>query len=137
MRIAFLVLIIILFTTLSCDKDNQPDIPYVNVYEEIYPNSMHFISVSDYRYLNAGYRGIIVYRLSMTDFRVYERCCPYDPENPNARVIVNPDNITATDTCCGSTYLLLDGSPMGDGPSPYTLMTYNYSFDGETLRIYN
>lgn len=137
MRNSLFLLLLILLTALSCGKEDQPEIPYVNVYEEIYPNSMHFISISDYRYLNAGYRGIIVYRLSMDEFRVFERCCPYDPENPNARVIVNPDNITATDTCCGSTFNLLDGSPMGDGPSPYALMMYNSSYDGESLKIYN
>lgn len=137
MKFSFPLLALFIFLSVSCGKENQPAIPYVDVNLRLYPNSMDFISVSDYKYVNAGYRGIIVYRLSMTDFRVYERCCPYDPENPNARVSVGADNIIATDTCCGSQYNLLDGSPLGNGPSPYALMTYNYTFDGELLYIYN
>jgi hypothetical protein len=122
---------------LSCGKDKQPSIPYVYVNEVLYPNSLDYIPVGGYKYLNAGYRGIVIYRMLPDEFRVYERCCPYDPQKTNARINVNPDNVTAIDTVCKSHYVLLDGSPTGNGPSHYSLMTYNFSYDGEKLLIYN
>jgi len=140
MRLAPIFLILLLFLSLSCGKENQPDIPYVYVYKELYPNSLDYIPIGGYIYVNAGYRGIVVYRLLQDEFRVYERCCPYDPENPNARIIVNSDNSTAIDTCCNSQYsLVLDGTPFGDGPSPYSLVSYYYNYDSysEKLTIYS
>ena len=121
----------------SCGKDKQPTIPYVYVNQVIYPNSLDFIPVGGYKYVNAGYRGIVVYRMLPDEFRVYERCCPYDPQKTNARISVNSDNSTAIDSACMSHYILLDGSPYGSGPSHYSLMTYNFSYDGEKLQIYN
>jgi len=121
---------------LACDKENHPNIPYVYVNEMLFPNTLDFLNVSGYKYVNAGYRGIVVYRLSMDEFTVFERCCPYDPENPNARIIVDPNNLTATDTCCNSTFSLLDGIPVS-GPSPYALLPYSHSYDGERLYINN
>jgi hypothetical protein len=131
-----LIFALVLFA-FSCDKDKQPTIPYVYINEMLYPNSMDFIPVGGYIYVNAGYRGLVVYRMLTDEFRVYERCCPYDPEKTNARIVVNSDNTTAIDSCCMSQFILLDGSPYGNGPSPYSLMTYNYSYDGERLMIYN
>ena len=130
-----LILTIVLFA-FSCKKDKQPAIPYVFVNEILYPNSLDFINVSGYKYINAGYRGIVIYRLSNEEFRVYERCCPYDPEKANAKIIVEANNITAIDTVCKSRFSLVDGVPF-QGPSRYSLMTYNYSYDGEKLLIYN
>ena len=131
------VLLVFVLFSFSCDKNKQPTIPYAYVNEILYPNSLDYIAVGGYRYVNAGYRGIVIYRLLTDEFRVYERCCPYDPEKTNARIIVNSDNTTAIDSVCMSHYILLDGSPYGKGPSPYALMTYNYSYDGERLMIFN
>jgi len=134
LRFASLLFILLAF---SCGKEKQPSIPYVYVNEILYPNSMDYVPVGGYKYINGGYRGIIIYRMLPNEFKVYERCCPYDPEKANARVRVNSDNTTAVDSVCMSHFILLDGSPYGNGPSPYALMTYNYSYDGETLLIYN
>lgn len=128
---------LMLLLSFSCGKEKQPAIPYVYVNEILYPNSMDYIPVGGYKYINGGYRGIIIYRMLPNEFKVYERCCPYDPEKSCAHITVNPDNTTAIDSCCMSRYILLDGSPYGNGPSPYALMTYNFSYDGETLLIYN
>ncbi len=131
-----LLLLSLALIALSCDKDKQPSIPYVYVNEIVYPNTLDYVNITGYKYINAGYRGIIVYRLAENEFKVYERCCPYDPENTNARVSVESSYLTAVDTCCNSHFSLLDGSPY-EGPSPYSLMMYNYSYDGDRLYIYN
>lgn len=135
MRI-LIVIILLLAIVPGCNKDNQPLIPYVYVNLQLYPNSLDYIPVGGYKYINAGYRGIVIYRLLPEQFGVYERCCPYDPEKTGARVSVDAAGSTCVDSICMSKFILYDGSPYG-GPSPYSLMQYKYTYDGETLQIYN
>lgn len=130
------VLFLLLLIIPSCDREKQPVIPYVYVYLQLYPNSMDFIPVGGYKYIDAGYRGIVIYRMLPEQFMVYERCCPYDPEKTGARITVDASGSTCVDSVCMSKFILYDGTPY-DGPSPYMLMQYKYSYDGETLLIYN
>ncbi len=130
------VIILFLLITPSCNKDNQPLIPYVYVSLQLYPNSLDYIPVGGYRYQDGGYRGIVIYRFLPDQFMVYERCCPYDPEQTNARVTVDPSGSTCIDSTCMSKFILFDGTPY-DGPSPYSLMQYRYTYNGEVLYIYN
>ena len=133
----YLIAIILFLLILpGCDKTSQPVIPYVYVNEMLYPNTLDYIPVGGYKYISAGYRGIVVYRMLPEQFAVYERCCPYDPEKTGARVSVDASGIICIDSVCMSKYILYDGTPSG-GPSPYSLMQYKYSYDGEVLLIYN
>jgi hypothetical protein len=136
MRLLTVLLFLVLLLP-SCDKGNQTRIPYVYVNLQLYPNSMDYIPVGGYKYFNAGYKGIVIYRLLSDQFAVYERCCPYDPEVTGARITVDPSSSTCTDSVCMSHFILYDGTPYGNGPSPYSLMQYRWSYDGETLMIYN
>jgi len=120
----------------GCDKEKQPLIPYVYVNIPLYPNSLDFIPVGGYKYVNGGVKGIVVYRFLENEFGVYERCCPYDPEKTNARITVDPSGTTCVDSACMSKYILYDGSPYA-GPSPYLLMKYRYTYDGDLLLITN
>lgn len=131
------VTILLLLVVPGCDKDNQPLIPYVYVSLQLYPDTMDFIPVGGYKYIdNEGYRGIVIYRLLRDEFSVYERCCPYDPEKTGARVVVDASTTTCTCPVCSSKFILYDGTPYG-GPSPYSLMQYRWNYDGEVLYIYN
>ena len=130
-------IIVLLLVFPGCGKDRQTAIPYVYVNLELHPNTLDYIGVGSYKYVNGGYRGIVIYRLLPDEFRVYERCCPFDPEKTGAQVSVDPSFFTATDPVCTSKFSLLDGSPIS-GPSPYSLLQYRYSFDGDDrLLIYN
>jgi hypothetical protein len=136
MRILTAIIILLLIVP-GCGKDRQSAIPYVYVNLELHPNTMDYIQVGSYRYFNGGFRGIVIYRLLPDDFRVYERCCPFDPEKTGAQVSVDPSVFTCTDLVCMSRYNLPDGSPFS-GPSPYSLMQYRWSYDGDDrLLIYN
>jgi hypothetical protein len=130
-------LILLLLVFAGCGKDKQPQIPYVYVNIELHPNTMDYIQVGGYRYVNGGYKGIVVYRLLPDEFKAYERCCPYDPAITKAMISVDPSIFTCTDSVCMSKFNLLDGSPVG-GPSPFSLMQYRCSYDGDDrLLIYN
>lgn len=131
-----IVIVLLIFIIPGCGRENQPKIPYVYVNLLLYPNSLDFIPVGGYKYVNAGYRGIVIYRFQKDDFMVYERCCPYDPEKTGARIVVDPSGSTCVDSVCGSHYILYDGSPF-KGPSPYLLMQYRYTYDGEVLQVFN
>jgi len=132
-----IILLLLLIPLASCHKDKQtPVIPYVYVNIQLYPNTLDFIPVSGWVYVTGGYRGLIVYRMGSNEFMAYERTCPYDPEKDCARVQVESSGITAIDSCCGSRFVLTDGSPI-KGPSGYPLQQYRTSYDGDLLRIFN
>lgn len=134
--ISLLCTMFLILTAVSCGKEKQPLIPYVYVDILLYPNSLDFIPIGGYKYVNGGVKGIVVYRFLENEFGVYERCCPYDPEKTNARISVDASGTTCVDSVCMSRYILYDGSPYG-GPSPYLLMKYRYTYDGDLLHITN
>lgn len=83
-------------------------------------------------------RGILVYRVDMTEFRVWDRL---PPNNPNAccndegecsRLVA--DGLFVLDNCNNITYNILDGTVF-EGEGRYRLYPYTYMFDGTALRI--
>lgn len=150
----FAALILILFSAIltvsSCGKNEEPPIEVGYVNFQIYPNSTEYLplnNVGGWAYVTANHpsRGIIIYRLSIDEFKAYERTPTYRPDScciinePYAectRLIVDPSAVLTVDTCTGSKYLLLDGSIV-NGPATYGMVSYNTNFDGETLYVYN
>ena len=133
----YILLIPIIF--FSCSKDENANIPLVNVNVIIHVNdpAYNMLTVSGgWTYINGGSRGIIIYRVSNSEFNAYERHCPYDATNSCALVSVDVSNIIGLDDCCGSKFLLTDGS-VTKGPANLPLKQYNTSFDGQVLRIFN
>jgi hypothetical protein len=140
-----LILLMLALFTSHCKKENGP-LPFAVVNISIEPNSTQFINLNavgghEYITANPPSRGIIVYRLSVNDFMAFERTCPYDPDgccttSSCTRLVVEDDGIIVTDSCCGSTYLILDGSNV-TGPSVTPLKQYNTTYNGKTLHIYN
>ena len=133
--ILFLVAILI---TPRCKKDKD-EIPYVYVNFYINTTSTQYIglnTIGGYEYITGGVRGIIVYHRSVDEFMAYERDCPYQPSNSCAQVEVDQSAIMAVDSCCGSEFLLLDGSVV-KGPATIMLKQYQTSFDGTTLHVFN
>ena len=137
--LAFLILLSGIVFVTSCNKEDpqqQGIIPNVYVNEIIYPNSIDYIPPGGWMYVDAGYRGIIVFRFDQFTFAAYERTCPYDPHEDCAVVEVEIAGITAIDSCCMSRYTLIDGFPAG-GPSTLPLKKYQTQFENETLHIIN
>ncbi len=135
------LLIIITFVVIAvgCHKDSNDVIPLVNVDLYIHTNDPMFIdlnAVGGWIYLSGGSRGIIVYRASNADFKAYDRHCTYQPTNSCALVSVEVNNITGLDDCCGSRFLLMDGS-VSNGPATFPLKQYQTTFDGSVLHIFN
>lgn len=146
----FLILLPLVVVLYSCDNDDPPpiDVGYVNF--QIYPNSTEYIQLNNvggwaYVTANEPSRGIIIYRMSIDEFRAYERtpthkpdsCCVYYENYAECtRLIVDESAFFALDTCSGTKYLLLDGSIV-EGPASYPMIQYNTQYDGEILYVYN
>lgn len=130
----------LIFSTISCKDDNKnSNIPLVqvNFYLEINdPAYINLQTIGGWEYLSGGSRGIIVYRSSPNEFKAFDRHCTFQPSSTCAIVSVDANNITATDDCCGSSFILTDGS-VTKPPANYPLKAYQTSFDGSTLYISN
>lgn len=132
----FLFLIVVF--ALGCRQNNRP-IPEVQVNLAINlqnPEYQTLYGVGNWVYVSGGSKGIIVFRANSDEFKAYDRHCTYRSEESCSRVFVGDNNISANDTCCSSSFQLLDGSPIG-GPATIGLQQYNTSFDGNILRIWN
>ncbi len=121
----------------ACDKDREHPVPYVHVefnfniihYNLNSPGLSHQFSQSE----SGGVQGIIVYRLSMDEFRAYDRACPCDPFH--CKVSIKEDDLLrATDPCCGSVFLLIDGT-VTEGDAGFPLKTYRTEFNEQTNRL--
>ena len=106
---------------------------YINVVSTQYQG---LSAVGGSVYVTGGVRGIIIYRRSSDEFLAYDRDCPYQPSNTCALIHVDKSAVTATDSCCGSQFLLLDGSIV-KGPATIMLKQYQTSFDGTTLHVFS
>lgn len=126
----------------GCDKDKDYDeIPFAIVNFTIDPNSTFYWEINSpggwiYLVADTPSRGIIVYRVSLDEFKAYERTCSHDPYEPDARIEVEPSSITAACPSCESKFILLDGTPF-EGPAKRPLKQYRTSYNGYLLQIYN
>jgi len=137
--ILFILFLVLPYINNSCKKDKQDQIPVVAVDFYINVNSTQYLelhSVNGWVNVTGGVRGIIIYRKSIDEFMVYERNCSYQPSNSCARVSVDNTNLMAIDTCCGSKFLLTDGSVI-QGPAIYPLKQYRNTYDGSSLHVFN
>ena len=140
---AFIILTILFFFLLlpSCSKDDDP-VPnvsftaYIDIFLPDYSKTV--FTVNRDRYGNQiGVSGVIVYRLSNSEFYAFERYCPHD-QKLSCRVALDDDNSMAICPCCKSEFLVL--SSTGDvvsGPSRYSLKYYRTRIDGTYLVISN
>lgn len=140
-KIAYLVFLGFIFLGFwSCSKDknnNYVDIPdvYVNFY--LQPDGIDFLPSNSWKiYEYEGYRGVLIYRIDQFTFNAYEMTCPYDAAEECARVQVDASGILLIDSCCMSTYNILDGMPAG-GPTTLPLKQYFTEYNGLQLHVYN
>lgn len=132
----FLLLVFVFFP--QCKKNEDP-IPYVYVNFYINLNSPQYTDLNNiggYVYVTGGYRGIVIYRNSIDEFKAFDRACPYKPSKECERVVVEETGITLVDTCCGSRFLLMDGSVV-NGPATISLKEYRTYFSGSNLQVRN
>ena len=143
LRTGISLFFIIFFMTnafVSCkDDDRNGNIPLVEVYFQINlddPDYIQLKNICGWEYINGGSRGIILYRLSNEEIKAYDRHCTFQPSSTCALVSVDATNFTASDVCCGSSFLLNNGS-VSNPPATFPLKEYNTNFDGTNLIVSN
>ena len=107
---------------------------YEHIIPDTYVNFTIRLQDPDYWELNTpgssvmvkgGYNGngIIIYRLTQTEFLAYDRTCTFNVEQ-SCSVLLDKDNpIVVECPCCGSVYELGSGSPT-KSPATYGLKQY-------------
>ena len=130
--------ILLFFAVVGC-KTEETVLPDVFVDEIVYinnPSNVKLQSPGGWVYILGGIRGIIIYRVSDTKFKAYERSCPH--LSPNDCTYLDVENgIKAICRCDKSEYLLGTGEPLKG--SNQGLKVYNTYYDPstETLQITN
>jgi len=154
-NILLLLPVFFLLFALSCGKTVvNPNIPRVVINVTIDPNSTIFQQLNTPGgwlyleeqpgvYIPTGSRGVIVYRLTMTEFKAYERQppnFPYECCNDNGlyctKLIVGGNYPFVKDTCNDNLYQLLDGS-LFQGEGQFPLIEYSAMYDGALLHVFN
>jgi hypothetical protein len=124
----------------SCRKEKAQGVPLVAVDIRLYSTDPSFVPlnpVGGWAYVSGGNRGIVIYRRSQTDFMAFDRTCTYNPADDNELIKVDPNNnVIAVDAHCGSKFLITDGS-VNQGPATLPLKSYQTSYDGTMLHIFN
>ena len=125
----------------SCKKNKQLDqIPNVSVSVNIYlnlPSNSALNSIGNYVKVQGGYRGIIVYRRSQSEFAAFDLACPFDPSTNGAILVVDSSGVALVDYHCGSRFNLGYGSII-NGPAATPMKEYNADYDGNnTVYVYN
>jgi nitrite reductase/ring-hydroxylating ferredoxin subunit len=87
-----------------------------------------------YEMNDKGIRGIIIYRKSSGNYLAYEKNCSYHPADACATVQVDASGLYMIDFCCGSSFSLQDGTPIG-GPAWRPLRQYRTIMDIALLTI--
>jgi len=99
------------------------------------PENISLQTSGGYRQLSSGgVRGIIVYRIDASTYAAYERNCSFRPNEACATVDVHSSGLFMIDSCCGSSFNFVDGSPTG-GPAWRPLNRYRTQLSGSNLTI--
>jgi hypothetical protein len=122
--------------SISCGGDVST-IPHTRVNFNIPVYSTNLIHVGGYEYFTGGISGVVVYRVDMSNFCVYDRACPYDWEK-NGYVVFDPATLQLQCQTCASSFNILNGYPMMDTKANSPLRPYQAKLiDDMTLHVYN
>ena len=134
-----LALITLLGLILGCNNpDFQSNIPSVPVNIEVDLSSIDNIDlqqIGNHKYFNGGVRGIVLIRISTTEFVALDRNCTFEPSTSTAVVSMHDSGFYLEDTTCVSTFDHA-GFPTG-GPADFPLKKYNITRSGDLLFIVN
>jgi len=131
-------LIIFLLSIFSCgDSNNYIRNVYVDVDIDLsLPEFSNLNTVGNSLFIEGGNKGIIIYRHSNYEYKIYDRNCSYEP-NLDCSYIDSVNSIIAFCGCCSSAFLLDQNGSAANSPAVLPLKQYNYSLNNTLLHIFN
>ena len=131
-------LIIFLLSIFSCgDSNNYIKNVYVDVEIDLsLPEFSNLNTVGNSLFIEGGNKGIIIYRHSNYEYKIYDRNCSYEP-NLECSYIDSVNSIIAFCGCCSSAFLLDQNGSAANSPAVLPLKQYNYSLNNTLLHIFN
>lgn len=108
--------------------DQIPVVPVDFSLNILLPTYSQLQLVGNYAYLDAGYRGIVLYRSGLDHFQAYDRACTYAPSQTCHKVSVVDSLMILQCACCDSRFSVLDGNAVR-GPAGWPLRNYRVYFD--------
>jgi hypothetical protein len=124
---------------IGCDDKDEYPMPDIYVNIVINPASISYNNLNipgNYALIKGGYRGIIVYHFLQDEYLAYERTCTYDWDKNCSKLVMDPSGLIARDTCCGSQFLIIDGTPLEGSPATRPLKQYKTYYDANFGRLY-
>jgi hypothetical protein len=131
-------LIVFLLSIFSCgDSNNYIRNVYVDVEIDLsLPEFSNLNTVGNSLFIEGGNKGIIIYRHSNYEYKIYDRNCSYEP-NLECSYIDSINSIIAFCGCCSSAFLLDQNGSAANSPAVLPLKQYNYSLNNTLLHIFN
>ena len=131
-------LIIFLLSIFSCgDSNNYIRNVYVDVEIDLsLPEFSNLNTVGNSLFIEGGNKGIIIYRHSNYEYKIYDRNCSYEP-NLECSFIDSINSVIAFCGCCSSAFLLDQNGSAANSPAVLPLKQYNYSLNNTLLHIFN
>ena len=131
-------LIIFLLSIFSCgDSNNYIRNVYVDVEIDLsLPEFSNLNTVGNSLFIEGGNKGIIIYRYSNYEYKIYDRNCSYEP-TLECSYIDSVNSIIAFCGCCTSAFLLDQNGSAANSPAVLPLKQYNYSLNNTLLHIFN
>jgi len=130
---------LIIFSSLVSCGDSDQVVPFVQVDIDLnlnLPIYSDLNTVGNHLNISGGSLGIVVYRLSIDEFKAFDRHCTFNVPG-NCRLNVDDTNIQVEDNeCCGSVFSLIDGT-VQSGDAFVPLKEYQTSFFNNVLTIAN
>ena len=138
--LTFLVIAMLSLPFFSNCSKNNPNTVIPNVYVDVQininePSSFNLQPIGGYLYHIGGANGLLVYRVSLDEFKCFDRQSTYEPENW-CNVDVDSTGFYLNDTCSNSQFSIFDGT-VTKGPATIPLKQYQTTFDGTFITITN
>lgn len=139
----FFLLILVPFL-LFCERQ-QEKVPnyYVDFYISLdWPAYSALNAVGNYVFVgneniigdNQAPLGIVLYRLSDSKFKAYDRTCSYKP-SAGCSVEIASDMSFVKCACCNSQFFLVNGDPTSGSAATLPLREYNTHFEGRQIYV--
>ena len=122
------------------NEDSNTNCNYVPTYIDTVINitdiKLLSLKTEGYAYLKGGYKGIIIYKVSDTEYKAFDRASTYKMAEIGCPLKVDLVSFSIRDTCSGSKFDFA-GNVIQE-PANCPLLQYNTSFiDSERLRIFH